>query len=71
MSEHFTPEVYAATGGILCPACGGTTVFPGQLSRRGMQYVTQPGRCLHCDATWTAIYTLTGYEILQSQETQP
>ena len=65
MAEPLSPEGYAATGGMLCPACGGTTLVLGGFTRFGMIAVTQPRRCAHCGATWRAVYELTGYEGLQ------
>ena len=71
MSEPLSAEGYAATGGMCCPACGATTLFPGGFTRRGMIAVTQPGVCLHCPATWTAVYELVGYEALHARQQTP
>ena len=65
MTEPLSSEGYAATGGMCCPLCGGTTVFAGGFIREGIVAVTQPCRCPHCGATWTAVYELAGYKRLR------
>ena len=57
-----SPEGYAATAGTSCPACGGTALAWGMFFPKTTATVQQEIECRRCRASWTAVYTLTGYE---------
>jgi hypothetical protein len=62
MSEPLSPAGYVATGGTVCPSCGGGTFHDGPL--RNMAGVVLQGRvCYTCQASWMNVYELRGYEL--------
>lgn len=64
MGEPLSPEGYAATGGHVCPVCGGRDLY-----RHAPQFqhasMLQRVQCENCAATWKAVYDISGYEQLQ------
>jgi transposase-like protein len=58
-------EEYVQHGGLKCPSCGAGNV-EGQ---KGVEIdggtAWQSVSCTDCDATWTDLYTLTGYDDLE------
>lgn len=54
-------EDYAASGGQCCPVCQGTDLERRHYDQSDPSSVTRTWRCEGCGATWTAVYTLTGY----------
>ncbi len=60
-----TQKQYMKNRGIRCPACDTSkveTTDNGQLNAGGG---VQGCMCVTCGATWTDIYTLTGYDNLE------
>src|SRR5712692_6409027 len=63
-SPLMTPEAYVKTGGGCCPVCrSGQTA--GESFDVDAAQVWQRVRCLDCEAMWTAVYSLQGYEDLE------
>jgi hypothetical protein len=62
MADPLTPTEYAARRGLTCPAChtGNGTMLFGPLNVAD-GCVSQPVRCLTCQAAWTDRYRLEGY----------
>lgn len=62
MPDLMSPEGYAATGGLSCPACGGADLAHGRTDAEQPGWVSRRWGCSTCGATWRAVYELTGYE---------
>lgn len=68
MTAPLSPEGYAATGGRVCPCCGAGRLAGDLYQARAAWTLTQAVTCRACHATWTAVYTLSGYEDLAVPE---
>lgn len=66
-SSVLTPREYAARGGVVCPACGGSDVS-GDSVEIDAGGASQSVSCDDCDATWVDVYKLTGYTDLEVPE---
>ena len=60
-----TDAEYVATLGTRCPVCQSTRLDGGFVEIDGAT-ASQEIRCMNCGASWTDIYTLTGYTDLDT-----
>lgn len=62
--QFLTEKEYAATYGTKCPSCRSDAIEGGSFSTEaGVAW--QEVTCLICAASWTDLYTLTGYSNLE------
>jgi len=59
-----TPEAYVQACGGCCPVCRSGQIAGDSFDTEAAQ-VWQRVRCLDCEAMWTAVYALQGYEDLE------
>ena len=60
-----TDAEYVATLGTRCPVCQSTRLDGGSVEIDGTA-ASQEIWCMNCGASWTDIYTLTGYTDLDT-----
>ena len=63
-SPLMTPEAYVQACGGCCPVCRSGQIAGDSFDTEAAQ-VWQRVRCLDCEAMWTAVYALQGYEDLE------
>ena len=56
-----SPEAYVHACGGCCPVCRSGQIVGERFDAEAAQ-VWQRLRCLDCEAVWTAVYALQGYE---------
>ena len=63
-SPLMSPEAYVHAGGGCCPVCRSGHIVGDSFDTDAAQ-VWQRLHCLDCEAIWTAVYALQGYEDLE------
>lgn len=64
--QPLPPRDYMATGGILCPVCHSQDIEGGAVEiDAGTAY--QAVTCHECEAEWSDVYRLVGYDNLKPQ----
>ena len=63
-SPLMSPAAYVHAGGWCCPVCRSGQIVGDSFNTDSAQ-VWQRLHCLDCEAVWTAVYALQGYEELE------
>lgn len=63
-SPKYTPAQYAQERGSICPNCGSDEILGGPVDIDSGG-ASQRCDCTACDASWTDVYVLAGYEDLE------
>src|SRR5512134_4018280 len=70
LSPLLSPEAYVHACGGCCPVCRSGQIVGERFDAEAAQ-VWHRLRCLDCEAVWTAVYALQGYEALEHPGAMP